>query len=132
MHVANGLIEAYADQPIGEQNMCIRAFKGSVGIVLLATAFGTYAQSGGGVPISPAQASAMVAQRANDKQLTANVLAAITGAGVDGSKVKVRAYNGIVTLRGSVPSAEQVQTAITAAKAVQNVTVVKNRLHVRK
>ncbi|WP_186178511.1 BON domain-containing protein [Burkholderia gladioli] len=112
--------------------MCIRAFKGSVGILLLVTAFGAYAQSGGGVPISPAQASAMVAQRATDKQITADVLAAITNAGVDGSKVKVRAYNGMVTLRGSVPKAEQVQTAIDAAKAVQHVTAVKSRLHVRK
>jgi len=109
--------------------MRTEVFKSCIGSALLATAIGVYAQ--GGVPISPAQASEVIARQNNDKQLVANVFSAVVGAGVDGSKLKVRAYNGVVTLRGSVPSAGQVQAAATAAKAVQGVTAVKSRLHVR-
>ncbi|CAE6789665.1 hypothetical protein R70006_04786 [Paraburkholderia domus] len=111
--------------------MGIRAFKGCVGVLVLAATFCAHAQ-GGGEPISPEQASDIVARQAKDKQLAADVLTAVTGAGVDGSKVKVRAYKGVVTLHGSVPDANQVQTAGTTAATVSGVTAVKNKLRVRK
>jgi hyperosmotically inducible protein len=112
------------------QKMYIRAFKGAAGMLLLITTFGAYAQ-GGGMPTSPAQASAIVARQANDKQLAASVITAVTGAGVDGSNVKVRAYKGVVTLRGSVPTADQATAASSAAATVQGVTTVRNRLKSR-
>lgn len=98
-----------------------------MGLLLFVTTFGAYAQ-GGGMPTSPAQASAIVARQANDKQLAASVSTAVTGAGVDGSKVKVHVHNGVVTLRGSVPSADQVRAASSAAATVQGVARVRNRL----
>jgi hyperosmotically inducible protein len=110
--------------------MSTRAFKGCVGMLLLATTFIAYAQ-GGGPPATPAQASAIVASQAKDKQLASEVLAAVTAAGVDGSKVKARVYHGVVTLHGSVPAADQSQAASTAAATVQGITTVKNRLRVR-
>ncbi|NLP62585.1 BON domain-containing protein [Paraburkholderia sacchari] len=111
--------------------MSIRALKVCVGTLVLATTFGVWAQ-GGGEPISPEAASALVASKAKDKQLASDVTAAVTGAGVNGSKLKVRTYHGVVTLKGSVPSADQVQAASTAAANVQGVTAVKNKLSVRK
>lgn len=110
--------------------MCSGVIKGCVGLLILATTFGVSAQSGG-VPISPAQASAIVARQANDKQLAADVLAAVAASGVDGSRVKIRAYKGVVTLRGSVPVADQAQRASAAAATVPGVTTVKNRLGIR-
>jgi hyperosmotically inducible protein len=118
------------NQSIGESKMRAQAFKGCMGLLLLAAAFGVYAQSGGG-PVSPAQASAIIARQNSDKQTAAKVFSTIVGAGVDGSKLKVRAYNGVVTLRGSVPGADQVQTASATAATVPGVKAVKNRLNVR-
>jgi osmotically-inducible protein OsmY len=117
------------NQSIGESKMRAQAFKGCMGLLLLAAAFGVYAQSGGG-PVSPAQASAIVARQDSDKQTAAKVFSAIVSAGVDGSKLKVRAYKGVVTLRGSVPDADQVQAASAAAAIVPGVKAVKNRLGV--
>jgi hyperosmotically inducible periplasmic protein len=125
LKIGNELRTQY--QPTGESEMSIRAFKGAMGMLLLTTTFGAYAQ-GGGMPTSPAQASAIVARQANDKQLAASVLTAIAGSGVDNSKIKVRAYKGVVTLRGSVPTADQSTAASSAAATVQGVTTVRNRL----
>jgi hyperosmotically inducible periplasmic protein len=118
------------NQSIGESKMRAQAFKGCMGLLLLVAAFGVYAQGGGG-PVSPAQASAIVARQDSDKQTAAKVFSAVVGAGVDGSKLKVRAYKGVVTLRGSVPGADQVQTASATAATVPGVKAVKNRLGVR-
>jgi len=104
-----------------------RIIKGCVGLLLFATAFAVWPQ-GGGAPLSPAQASTIVARKASDKQLESEVLAAIANARVDASKVKVRVYNGVVTLRGVVPTADQAKAASSAAATVQRVTTVKNRL----
>lgn len=111
--------------------MSIRMLKGSVAMLVLATTFGAWAQ-GGGEPISPEQASAIIASKARDKQLASDVRAAVAGAGVDTAKLKVRAYHGVVTLRGAVPSADQARAASDAAENVQGVIAVKNRLSVRK
>lgn len=128
----NGVVCEFAiNQSNGVLAMGHRVQKGCVGLLILMATYGVHAQ-GGGVPISPEQASAIVAAKTRDQQLAAAVTAALTGAGVDNSKVKVRARNGAVMLRGAVPTADQVQTAITAAQAVQGVTGVKNHLRVRK
>jgi hyperosmotically inducible periplasmic protein len=104
--------------------------RGCAGLLLLAAAVGVHAQ-GGGQPVSPAQASEIVARKASDKQLVTAVTSALTGANVDVSSVRVKAYNGVVTMRGSVPTEDQRQAATLAAAKVQGVKSVKNRLSLR-
>ncbi|WP_028223627.1 BON domain-containing protein [Paraburkholderia oxyphila] len=111
--------------------MSTRTLKVCAALLVIVIASAASAQ-GGGAPISPEAASALVASKARDKQLASDVLTAIQGAGVDDSKVKVRAYHGTVTLRGSVPQADQIQAASVAAATVKGVTTVKNKLHVRR
>ncbi|KXU83965.1 hypothetical protein CI15_25980 [Paraburkholderia monticola] len=48
------------------------------------------------------------------------------------SNITVRANNGVVTLTGSVPSAEQVDLATNIAKGVPGVQSVTSRVAVRK
>ncbi|SAL86711.1 lipoprotein [Caballeronia choica] len=63
--------------------------------------------------------------------MAAAALSAIKGAGVDVSKVKASAHNGVVTLKGSVSTDSQVQAAATAVKSGSGVVTVKNKLRVR-
>jgi osmotically-inducible protein OsmY len=113
--------------------MSSRNIKACAALVVVVFASGAWAQGGGGgIPIPPEVASAVAASKARDKQLAADVLAAIESAGVDGSTLKVRAYHGKVTLHGTVARADQIEAASSAATAVNGVTAVKNKLHVRK
>lgn len=110
--------------------MSISTLKGCLCMLVMAASVGAWAQ-GGGEPVSPQQASAIVAAKAADKKLASDVRAAIVNAGVEGTKLKVRSYHGVVTLKGSVAVADQVQAASAAAASVPGVTGVKNKLTVR-
>ncbi|WP_408406968.1 BON domain-containing protein [Paraburkholderia sediminicola] len=57
---------------------------------------------------------------------------ALNSVGIDLSHVKVRARDGVVTLRGQLRSNEAVQLAGDTAASVSGVKTVKNRLRVRK
>ncbi|CAD6560124.1 hypothetical protein LMG27952_07048 [Paraburkholderia hiiakae] len=98
----------------------------TVAIALTLAAGSAWAQ--GGSPLTPESASEIIAATARDKQMVADVRAALGTAGVDAGKVKVRARDGVVTLSGRVPDAEAIQTAASAAAAVSGVKTVRNKL----
>ncbi|SMG53987.1 BON domain-containing protein [Paraburkholderia susongensis] len=87
------------------------------------------AQAVAGSSPTPAEA------KAANRQLARNVRRAFRGAknqGLRASNVTVRANNGVVTLTGSVPVADQIDLATNVAKGVPGVTSVNNRVAVRK
>ncbi|KVG65411.1 BON domain-containing protein [Burkholderia pseudomultivorans] len=51
--------------------------------------------------------------------------------GLDASNILVVARGGVVTLAGSVPKAEQIELAVSAARAVSSVSEVRNDLTIR-
>ncbi|MBU9293925.1 BON domain-containing protein [Burkholderia multivorans] len=51
--------------------------------------------------------------------------------GLDASNILVVARGAVVTLAGSVPKAEQVELAVSAARAVSGVSEVRNDLTIR-
>ncbi|OLL27725.1 hypothetical protein BTH42_31435 [Burkholderia sp. SRS-W-2-2016] len=73
--------------------------------------------------------------RTANRQLARDVRHAFRAAknqGLRASNVTVRVNNGVVTLTGSVPTAEQVELAGSVAKGVSGVQSVINRVAVRK
>lgn len=111
--------------------MLSKVIGGFAGLLLFAAAVGVQAQ-GGGQPVSPAQASEIVARKASDKRLAAAVIAALSETRIDVSRVKVKAYDGAVTIRGSVPTEEQRKAASSAVMSVKGVTSVKSQLSLRR
>ncbi|MCC8395673.1 BON domain-containing protein [Paraburkholderia sp. MMS20-SJTR3] len=84
-------------------------------------------------PVSASQSTAEI--RTANRQLARDVRRAFRAAknqGLRASNVTVRASNGVVTLTGSVPTAEQVELAASVAKGVSGVQSVINRVAVRK
>ncbi|RAR57545.1 BON domain-containing protein [Paraburkholderia unamae] len=82
----------------------------------------------GGSPLTPESASEIIAATARNKQMVADVHAALGAAGIDTSKVKVRARDGVVTLSGRVADAAAVEAASSAAAEASGVTAVRNKL----
>jgi osmotically-inducible protein OsmY len=73
--------------------------------------------------------------RTANRQLARDVRRALRSArsqGLRASNVTVRANNGVVTLTGSVPTAEQVDLATNVARRVPGVASVTSRVAVRK
>jgi hyperosmotically inducible protein len=73
--------------------------------------------------------------RTANRQLVKDVRRALRKAshrGLRPSNITVRANDGVVSLTGSVPAAEQIDLAINVAKEVPGVQSVNNRLVVRK
>ena len=102
-------------------------------VVAMVVACNVYAQASdaaaSGAMAAPA-ASAKATKKANS-QLGRTVRAAISKTqGVDVSSIAVRARGGAVTLTGSVPTQAQIDAAGTAAKGVEGVTSVSNKLTV--
>lgn len=98
----------------------------------------TYAQPGTASnpvpnPVSSSSAAPNT-QHPSDKQLAKNVRHALAKAkrqDLSFSNVRVRTSNGVVTLTGTVPDRNQVDTATQVASAVPGVASVNNRLTVR-
>lgn len=103
-------------------------FRACVVAISIGGASGAWAQ---GVPLAPDSASALVASNKEDKKLANDIRSAVSGANVDTSRVKIVVHHGAVTLRGSVPSRDQVQAASEAAAQVDGVASVKNKLKSR-
>ncbi|MFT4066104.1 BON domain-containing protein [Paraburkholderia sp.] len=73
--------------------------------------------------------------KAANRQLARDIRRAFRGAraqGLRASNITIRANNGVVTLTGSVPTAEQVDLATNIAKGVPGVASVTSRVAVRK
>ena len=73
--------------------------------------------------------------RAANRQLVKDVRRALRQAshrGLRPSNITVRANNGVVSLTGSVPAADQIDLAINVAKEVPGVQSVNSRIIVRK
>ncbi|MDN7516355.1 BON domain-containing protein [Burkholderia sp. AU45251] len=84
-------------------------------------------------PVSPPDAAtagkATKAAKAADRQLMKRVARVLSRvAGLDSSRMLVRARDGAVTLSGTVRDNVQVSLAVAAAQAVPGVRVVYNRL----
>lgn len=77
-----------------------------------------------------AEADRGVKQVSEDVLLTGKVKNALIVSKVDTGKLNVDTVNGVVTLKGSVPTASQKATAEKVAKQVEGVTSVKNSLTV--
>jgi hyperosmotically inducible periplasmic protein len=71
-----------------------------------------------------------VKQVSDDVVLTGKVKNALMVSKVDTGKLNVDTVNGVVTLKGSVPTASQKATAEKVAKQVEGVSSVKNSLSV--
>ena len=71
-------------------------------------------------------------QTVSDAALTAKVKAVLIDTpGVNALSINVDTYGGVVQLRGSVPSTDQVMRAVEATRRVAGVRQVENRLEVR-
>jgi hyperosmotically inducible periplasmic protein len=86
------------------------------------------ASAQGGSPLTPESASEIIAATARNKQMVADVHTALVAAGIDTSKVKVRARDGVVTLSGRVADAAAVEAAASAAAEASGVKAVHNKL----
>lgn len=75
-----------------------------------------------------ADADRSVGQVGEDAVMTGKVKNALIVSKVDTTKLNVDTSNGVVTLKGSVPTASQKATAEKVAKQVEGVTTVKNSL----
>lgn len=85
-------------------------------------------------PVGAAAASgaSRAALRAENRALQKAVLHSLAKTkGLDSSNIVVVARSKVVTLNGSVPSADQVELAIAAARRVSGVSDVKSNLDVR-
>jgi hyperosmotically inducible periplasmic protein len=70
--------------------------------------------------------------KSSDRQIAKSVRRAIRqGGGVDMAALTVRVKGGVVTLAGSVPSADEATKAAEAARKVNGVVDVRNRLTVQ-
>ncbi|WP_323121748.1 BON domain-containing protein [Burkholderia alba] len=77
------------------------------------------------------KAAAKTAKKANRKLGYAVRKAISKVNGVDVSNITVRTKGGVVSLEGSVPDASQIDKAVEAAKGVDGVTSVSNKLSVQ-
>ncbi|NUX53957.1 BON domain-containing protein [Paraburkholderia sp. JPY418] len=95
-------------------------------------------QAGGSVPTAQAEAASSPTEgeiKAANRQLVRDVRRAFRNArsqGLRASNITVRANNGVVTLTGSAPTADQVDLATNIAKGVPGVQSVTSRVAVRK
>lgn len=95
-------------------------------------------QAAGSAPAAQAAAGSSPTAgeiKAANRQLVRDVRRAFRSArsqGLRASNITVRANNGVVTLTGSVPAADQVDLATNIAKGVPGVQSVTNRVAVRK
>jgi hyperosmotically inducible periplasmic protein len=79
-----------------------------------------------------ATAAASAPQSRSDSTLVRNVRQAFTRTpGLNFASIHVTAHKGVVTLTGSVPQRSQIELAGNAAKSVDGVTDVKNKLTLR-
>jgi hyperosmotically inducible periplasmic protein len=100
-------------------------------VVALVVACNVYAQASGPAPGTSSAASSVKAGKRANNQLGRKVRAALTKTqGLDVSNISVRSRNGAVTLTGTVPDQGQIESAGTAAKGVDGVTSVSNKLTV--
>ena len=96
-------------------------------VVALVVACNVYAQTAD----TASAAAAVKADKAANHQLGRKVRAALSKTkGLDVSHIAVRARGGAVTLTGSVPVEGQIAVAGDAAKGVEGVTSVTNKLSV--
>lgn len=86
----------------------------------------------GGSPLTPESASEIVVATARNKQMVADVRQSLATAGIDASKVKVRARDGVVTLSGRVADTAAADACASAAASVSGVKSVRNKLHTMK
>ncbi|MCA8336499.1 BON domain-containing protein [Burkholderia multivorans] len=72
------------------------------------------------------------ALKAANRKLQKTVMRSLSQTrGLDASNILVVARGAVVTLAGSVPKAEQVELAVSTARAVSGVTEVRNDLTIR-
>jgi hyperosmotically inducible periplasmic protein len=106
-------------------------------LLLLGTA-GAWAQDQGSgatanapAAMASAPTSAKAMRKAN-RLLSKNVQRALVKVkGLDSTNIVVQAKNGAILLGGTVPEADQMQMAVTAAQGVSGVQSVQNALRVR-
>jgi hyperosmotically inducible periplasmic protein len=109
----------------------------TIGVLLAVAAAtcatGAYAQASDAAPAdAAAQSPASAPQGRSDSTLVRNVRRAFTRTpGLNFASIHVTAHGGVVTLTGSVPHHSQIETAGNAAKSVDGVTDVSNKLTVR-
>lgn len=102
-------------------------------LVLLVSMAGAMAQGPGQASDANGSRTASAAQaKPSDRQIAKSVRRAIRqGGGVDMAALTVRVKGGVVTLGGSVPSADEAAKAANAARKVNGVADVRNRLTVQ-
>ena len=92
-------------------------------------------QSSGAMASAPAMSSTAQspkAMRKANRLLQKNVQRTLVKVkGLDSSNIVVSAKNGAILLGGTVPEADQMQLAVTAAQGVNGVQSVQNALRVR-
>ncbi|MBC8736769.1 BON domain-containing protein [Paraburkholderia sp. UCT31] len=99
-------------------------------VVAIVVACNVYAQNAPATDTASA-AAAVKAGKAANHELGRKVRHALTKTqGLDVSHIAVRARGGAVTLTGSVPTEGQIDAAGEAAKGVDGVTSVSNKLKV--
>jgi len=114
-----------------------RRLIGAMLVVAMASG-ATFATSANAQPPANTPADTATAQMATrsatalrhrpDRAIIIDVRRAFRRAGLDDSRIRVRAHFGVVTLNGTVPERAQIARATRAARSVLGVTGVQNRL----
>jgi hyperosmotically inducible protein len=110
----------------------VKALGAVVCVTIACNAYSQASDTGTGGDMGASAPMSKKAMRRADRQLDKVVLKAISKAlpGVDVTTVFVHARGGDVTLSGSVPEQSQIEVAGQAAKNVQGVKSVSNKLTV--
>lgn len=111
----------------------VRFIKLVGGAAIVLGCFDAHAQPQPALPVQDASNSAQVAKDAN-RQLARDVRRALKDARKQGLRfrnITVRVNDGVVSLTGSVPEAQQIDLANRTAKSVPGVQSVNSRLAVR-
>ncbi len=107
------------------------------GVFVMAVAVAGYAQVSGaaeaGAAVSASNSDASrKAAKAENRRLQKEVLRHLSKTkGLDANNIAVVARNGVVTLGGSVPEANEAELAVAVAQGVEGVKEVKRNLAVR-
>ncbi|WP_025600300.1 BON domain-containing protein [Burkholderia sp. WSM2230] len=114
----------------------IKTFRAVVGALVMVGSVACAHAQGLGSDAEPATAVSSgtnnKALRAANRKLQQTVVRALSHTRrLDASNILVVARGGVVTLAGSVPAAEQIDLAVSAAKAVSGVSEVRNDLTIR-
>jgi hyperosmotically inducible protein len=113
-------------------NNTIRSFQALVGATCIAFAVGVSAQTASSDTAASSHQGETASQKISDGVITTKVKAALLDAKeVTGSQhIHVRTHNGVVHLSGTVPSEQAKEAATSAAKTVDGVRSVSNKIKV--